>query len=311
MYSCSIKLPESIQLSGSLFSCILLIKMECIGKQPMNCVRGWHVVWKQGEYTVNWVWHKTVSKYRYIPTGDDQWCCLCSKTALQDQICLILFDWTFVLFPKWILPNLPNSLNHDKILKWYGHQRYYLSGYRYIPRNNSRMYIFLIACEHVSPLTTLDRCVRRGSSRIFFCYSIWEYIYCLTWGISDNHLTIRLCRDSLVSTLHSVWQTIYDAKFGPVWGICLSKSYTTGYSGLPRIPSPHFPTHRTSCGGLQNFGPENTTPPSKNWDCSWMKLQSRIAPPPNWDVSWRTFCHGLVCRDYPRGYTSRSMEWFQ
>ena len=144
-----------------------------------------------------------------------------------------------------------------------------------------------------------------------FANFIWEYIYCLTWGISDNHLTIRLCRDSLVSTLHSVWQTIYDGKFGPVWGICLSKSYTTGYSGLPRIPSPHFPTHRTSCGGLQNFGPENTTPPSKNWDCSWMKLQSRIAPPPNWDVSWRTFCHGLVCRDYPRGYTSRSMEWFQ
>ena len=149
----------------------------------------------------------------------------------------ILFDWALVLFPKWILPNLPNSLNHDKILKWYGHQRYYLSGYRY-NRNNSRMYIFLIACEHVSPLTTLDRCVRGGSSRIFFCYSIREYIYYLTWGISDNHLTIRLCCDSLVSTLHNVWQTIYDAKFGPVWGICLSKSYTTGYSGLPRIPSP-------------------------------------------------------------------------
>ena len=104
-------------------------KMECIGKQPMNCVRGWHVVWKQGEYrsTVNWVWHKTVSKYRYIPIGGDQWCCLCSKTALQNQICLIgyniicfihchaglfiinpteqimlflpiLFDWALVLF---------------------------------------------------------------------------------------------------------------------------------------------------------------------------------------------------------------------
>ena len=135
-----------------------------------------------------------------------------------------------------------------------------------------------------------------------FANSIWEYIYCLTWGISDNHLTIRLCRDSLVSTRIACDRLSMMLSLAQCEEFVCQNHTPQGILDYPEPHSPTSPHTRTS----KLWSRKHHTPPSKNWACSWMtlKLQSRIAPPPNWDVSWRTFCNGLVCRDYPRGYLS-------
>ena len=55
------------------------------------------------------------------------------------KIKLINIFWKFKdkrVFLKWI------SLNHDKIQKWYGFQKYYLSGNKYITNGSNIKCIF-------------------------------------------------------------------------------------------------------------------------------------------------------------------------
>ena len=49
----------------------------------------------------------------------------------------------FRVFPKWISLNSGNSVNHDKIQKWYGYQRYYPSCNRYITSTSNIKCIFI------------------------------------------------------------------------------------------------------------------------------------------------------------------------
>ena len=127
-----------------------------------------------------------------------------------------------------------------------------------------------VECTYSLLPASMDRCVRRGSSRIFFCYSIWEYIYYLTRGISDNHLTIRLCRDSLVST-RIVCDTLSMMLSLAQCEEFVCQNHTL--QGILDYPEPHPPTSPYTGLLVEDFKTlvqKTPPPPSKNWDCSWM-----------------------------------------
>ena len=57
------------------------------------------------------------------------------------------------LFPKWLSLNSLNSMNRDKVQKWYGYYWHYPSGYSYILNDSNRKYIFFTTSGYV-PVTT-------------------------------------------------------------------------------------------------------------------------------------------------------------
>ena len=58
--------------------------------------------------------------------------------------------WSTWVFPKWLSLNSTNSVNHDKIQKWYGYQMYYPSGNKYI---SSTKCIFITTTGQVAIAT--------------------------------------------------------------------------------------------------------------------------------------------------------------
>ena len=63
------------------------------------------------------------------------------------------------VFPKWISLISLNSVNHDKIQKWYGYQRYYPFLNRYITSASNKKCIFslLPLGRYLLPVTTWKR----------------------------------------------------------------------------------------------------------------------------------------------------------
>ena len=65
------------------------------------------------------------------------------SAALTDQVAApcALFEFSLNIFSL----NSANSVNHDKIQKWYGYQRYYPFGNKYITSASNTMCIFITA----------------------------------------------------------------------------------------------------------------------------------------------------------------------
>ena len=56
---------------------------------------------------------------------------------------LIECETTIRVFSKWISLNSANSVNNDKIQKWYGYQSYYPSANKYITSTSNKKCIFI------------------------------------------------------------------------------------------------------------------------------------------------------------------------
>ena len=72
------------------------------------------------------------------------------------------------VFPKWISLNSANSVNCDKIQNWYGYQRYYASGNKYIT-SASNIY------------------------KVHFLYYLWVGIYCHSplWTDTNQQIVVE------------------------------------------------------------------------------------------------------------------------
>ena len=104
---------------------------------------------------------------------------------------------TIRVFPKWISLNSANSVNHDKIQKWYGYQSYHLLKDTLplpVIKGVYLCYLWVgIYCQ--SPLGT------DTNLQSFFNHYIKECNYCQMYNVSSNHTGLGFCHDSL-NSLH-------------------------------------------------------------------------------------------------------------
>ena len=85
----------------------------------------------------------------------------CSNSTLHTCM-LSVQQSSVVVFPKYISLNSANSVNHDRIQKWYGYQNYYPSGNNYITSTSTNLQVVV----ENSFTTTLSNAWRYGMSLV-------------------------------------------------------------------------------------------------------------------------------------------------
>ena len=102
------------------------------------------------------------------------------------------------VFPKWISLNSANSVNHDKIQKWYGYQSHYHLLTDTLPILEIKSAFSLLPLGmYLVPLTTWNRYQSTDNSGKFF------------FTTTSRNVTIVRCRMSLVTILVLVFFVIH------------------------------------------------------------------------------------------------------
>ena len=137
----------------------------------------------------------------------------------RDSVATLSIEYTMPIeiiefFPKRISLNSVNSVNHDKIQKWYGYQRYCPSGNKYTtsafsllslgryplpfttlirhqPTDSSGKFFFTTTSSNVSivryrmSLNSEEKSFRENSNKVDYCH---EKIYMSKKGINFLHI---------------------------------------------------------------------------------------------------------------------------
>ena len=130
---------------------------------------------------------------------------------MEQSTHLYPIPWHIWVFPKRISLNSANSVNHDKIHKCYGYQRYYLASNKYIAIAGNRKYIshhYLqvdIHCDSPEWKETIPETVMKisflqlhlGMYLLSDMECLWYYFWILSWftEFSESHSGTTLVRN--------------------------------------------------------------------------------------------------------------------